>query len=179
MNVYWFDIEVAGPVTEGHVEALGDVLTAADGIDATVQAGEQGGVVSFVRPGADAVRAITSAIADVEAAGMTATGAAEDRVTVAEIADRAGVTTASVRYWVSGERGPGGFPTPRVPRQRASLYSWAEVAAWLALAGLGEVDRVAADTAWACVLIDAALIIRNGLHRLPRDDRELVTGLVG
>jgi hypothetical protein len=49
MNVYWFDIEVAGPVTEDHVEALGDVLTAADGIDATVQAGERGGVVSFAR----------------------------------------------------------------------------------------------------------------------------------
>jgi hypothetical protein len=38
MYTYWFDLEVSGPVSEDQIEALGDVLAAAGGIDATVQA---------------------------------------------------------------------------------------------------------------------------------------------
>ena len=38
MDVYWFDVDVAGPVTDDDAEALGGVLSAAGGIDATVQA---------------------------------------------------------------------------------------------------------------------------------------------
>ncbi len=178
MSVYWFDIEVAGPVTEDHIESLGDVLSAGEGIDGSVQADERGGRVMFSREADDAVYAVTSAIRDVEAAGMTVTGIAEDTVTVAEIADRARVTTASVRYWVSGRRGPGGFPLPTTRRQRASLFSWAEVAAWLAWSKLGEIDHLAAETARACVLLDAAVTVRNGLRELPRHSRPLVRELV-
>lgn len=178
MNVYWFDVEVAGPVTDEHVDALGDVLTAADGIDATVQAGEHGGVVAFSREADDAIQAIISAIEDVETAGMIATGVTEDLVTVDDIAARAKVTTASVRYWVSGARGPGDFPAPRVKRPKASLYSWADVSSWLEDAKLGEVDHVAAETAAACVLIRAALVVRRGLAELPKHDRPLVARLV-
>jgi hypothetical protein len=49
VNTYWFDVEVGGPVTEDNIEILGDVLTAAGGIDATVQAGDEGGAVTFSR----------------------------------------------------------------------------------------------------------------------------------
>ena len=70
----------------------------------------------------------------------------EDRVTAAGIADKAKVTQAAVRYWITGERGPGNFPAPVIPRERASLYSWAEVAGWLAWAKLGNVDHFAAET---------------------------------
>jgi len=96
----------------------------------------------------------------------------------AEIARRAKVTGSSVRYWVSGARGPGGFPEPAVRRQRASLYSWAEVSRWLAAARLGEVDHLAAETARACVLVGAALTVRYGLRELPRHDRPLIARLV-
>jgi hypothetical protein len=178
MNVYWFELGVAGPVTEDDVEALGGVLSAAGGIDATVQAGERGGIVSFSREADDAVQAIVSAIGDVEAAGMSVTDVTEDLVVIEEIAQRARVTSAAVRYWVSGERGPGGFPEPAVKRQRASLYSWAEVSAWLSAAKLGAVDHVAEETAWACALIDAALTVRRGLRDLPKHDRPLVARLV-
>ena len=41
-DVYWFDIEVIGPVADDHVEALGERLTGAGGIDATVQAWRPG-----------------------------------------------------------------------------------------------------------------------------------------
>lgn len=178
MNVYWFEVVVAGPVTDNDVEALGAVLSAAGGIDATVQAGEGGGTVMFSREADDAVQAIAAAIADVEAAGMTVTGVTEDLVVTDEIAQRARVTSAAVRYWMSGERGPGGFPEPVVKRRRASLYSWAEVSAWLSAAKLGEADHLAEETARACVLIDAALIVRRGLRDLPKHDRPLIAQLV-
>ena len=178
MGVYWFEVEVAGVVTEGDAETLGEVLSAAGGIDATVQAGERGGTVMFSRQADDAVHAITSAVADVESAGMTVTGVTEDLVAAEEIAQRAKVTSAAVRYWMTGERGPGGFPEPAVRRQRASLYSWAQVSAWLSAARLGEVDHVAAETARACALVDAALTVRRGLRELPQHDRPLIAQLV-
>jgi sulfite reductase alpha subunit-like flavoprotein len=178
MPTYWFDLEVAGPVTEGHVEELGEVLTAADGIDASVQADDRGGIIMFTREAEDAVQAVTSAIRDAEAAGIRVTGVIADQVSVREIAERAKVTETSVRYWISGQRGPGGFPEPAVRRERLSLFSWAEVAAWLAWNKLGEADHTAADTAQACKIIDAALTVRNGLRDLPRHSRPLVRDLV-
>jgi hypothetical protein len=132
----------------------------------------------FSREADDAVHAIVSAVEDVEMAGMAVAGVAEDRVSLAEIAQRAKVTTASARYWAAGVRGPGGFPEPKVRRPRASLYSWAEVSAWLAATGLGEVDHAAVEAAWACVLINAALTVRNGMRELPDQDRPLVPRLV-
>jgi AcrR family transcriptional regulator len=109
---------------------------------------------------------------------MLVAGIAEDRVTVDEIAERARVTTASVRYWIAGDRGPGGFPEPKVRRQRAALYSWAEVSGWLTAAKLGDVDHLAAETARACALLHAVLIVREGLRELPKHDRPLVARLV-
>lgn len=132
----------------------------------------------FSREAEDAVQAVTSAIRDVEAAGIRVTGVVEDRVTVSEIAEKARVTDAAVRYWISGQRGPGGFPEPAVRRNRQSLFSWAEVAAWLAWNKLGEADPAAAETARACKIIDAALTVRNGLGDLPRHSRPLVRELV-
>ena len=178
MNAYWFEVGVAGPVTEDDAEALGEVLSAAGGIDATVQAGERGGTVMFSREADDAVQAIVSAIGDVEAAGMPVTGVTEDLVVAEEIAQRAKVTSAAVRYWVSGTRGPAGFPEPAVRRKRASLYSWAQVSAWLSAARLGEVDHLAVETAQACALIDAALTVRRGLRDLPKHDQPLIRQLV-
>jgi hypothetical protein len=110
VNCYWFEVAVAGPVTDDDVERLGDMLTAGDGIDGTVQAGERGGRVMFSRDAEDAIQAVVSAVRDVEAAGIKVTGVVEDRVTAAEIAENAKVTTAAVRYWITGERGPGNFP---------------------------------------------------------------------
>jgi hypothetical protein len=178
VNTYWFDLEVGGPVTDDHVEALGDILTAADGIDATVQADHRGGKVMFSREAHDAIEAITSAIEQVTAAGMNVAGVTEDLVVTDEIAERAKVTPAAVRYWISGERGPGGFPDPKVRRQRYSLYSWAEVSQWLAVAKLGEVDHSAAEAARASALINAALTVREGMRDLPPHDRPLIRRLV-
>jgi hypothetical protein len=178
VNCYWFEVAVAGPVTDDDVERLGDVLTAGDGIDGTVQAGERGGRVMFSRDAEDAIQAVVSAVRDVEAAGIKVTGVVEDRVTAAEIAENAKVTTAAVRYWITGERGPGNFPEPIVERGRNNVFSWAEVSAWLAWAKLGDVDHIAAETAKACLIVDAAVTVRNGLRELPRHNRPLILELV-
>jgi hypothetical protein len=178
VNIYWFDVEVTGPVTDAHIEALGDVLTEAGGIDATVQAGEHGGKVMFTRDADDAIQAVVTAVQHVTAAGMNATGVTEDLVTADDIAERAQVTPAAVRYWITSERGPGDFPQPWIRRQRASLYSWADVSAWLEAAKLGEVDHTAAQTARACALVNAALTLRNGMRELPAYDRPLLASLV-
>jgi hypothetical protein len=178
VNTYWFDVEVGGPVTDDHIASLGELLTAAREIDAIVQAGQAGGTVTFSRQADDAMQAVVTAIEHVEAAGMDVTGVTEDRVVGSDIAERAGVTPATVRYWITGERGPGGFPPPKVRRQRASLYSWAEVSAWLEIAKLGEVDHVAAETGHACELVNAALTVRRGMRELPAHDRPFLARLV-
>jgi predicted transcriptional regulator len=178
VNVYWFDLKVAGPVTDGHIEALAERMAGHGGIDATVQADERGGVVMFSREADDAVQAIVSAVSDVEAVGISVTGVNEDDVTVEEIAERAGVTVTAVRYWISGARGPGGFPTARVVRQRGSTYSWAEVSSWMAMARVGRVDYLAAETARAVALIADALSVRQGIRELPKHNRPLVSRLV-
>ena len=178
MHTYWFDVEVDGPVTEDHIEDLSDLLTSAGEIDAIVQAGQRGGTVTFSRKADDAMQAVVTAIEHVDAAGMDVTGVTEDRIVVSEIAERAGVTPTTVRYWLTGERGPGGFPPPKVRRQRASLYSWADVSAWLETAKLGEVDHAAAETAQACALVNAALTVRRGMRDLPAHDRPFLARLV-
>jgi len=179
MYTYWFELEVSGPVTAEDAETLGDVLAARGGIDATVQAGERGGTIMFSREADSALHAVISAVEDVRTAGMNVAGAWEDLVAAEEIAVRARVTASAVRYWIAGHRGPGGFPAPKVRHQRNSLYSWAEVSAWLAAAKLGDVDHAAAETARACALVNAALTVRDGMQDLPAHDRPLLARFVG
>lgn len=177
MNVYWFDVNVAG-ATDDQIEALAERLTNAGGIDATVQADEHGGVVMFSREADDAIQAVVSGISDVEAVGMVVVGVTEDLVTIADIADRAGVTSTAVRYWISGDRGPANFPEPVVDRPRSTLYSWSSVSAWLATAKVGQVDHIAAETARACALVRDALAVRRGVRGLPSHYRPLITRFV-
>lgn len=179
MDTYWFEIEVGGPVTAEDIEALGDILAAGGGIDATAQAGEHGGAIMFSREADSALQAVISAVEHVRAAGMTVAGAREDLVTTEDIAERSRVTATAVRYWMNGDRGPGGFPQPSIRQQRGSLYSWAEVSAWLAAARLGEVDHSAAEAARACALVNAALTVKDGMRRLPAHDRPLLARFVG
>lgn len=156
VNVYWFDLEIAGPVTDEHVDRLAEVIIANsdDGIDATVQADDRGGVVMFSREADDVAGAIMSAITDVREAGMTVTDVnGGDLVAVETIATRAKVTVHAVRHWIGGVRGPGGFPVP--VRQR--LYSWAQVSDWLVRNRLGDVDHAAVEVARASVFFNALL----------------------
>jgi hypothetical protein len=103
----------------------------------------------------------------------------EDLVTVEDIAAKTGRSGQAVGHWVTGERGPGGFPPPVIHRgSRVKLYSWAQVSRWLADNRLGDVDQVAAETAVAAAEIDALLRARQILREAPTAQREALAKLV-
>lgn len=173
MTTYRFELTLSGDVA-GSVDALYE----AGWDDAGVSGDDFGGSAEFDRDAPSAVHAVASAIEQAENAGLTVTGVSEDLVTLGEIAERAGRTLAAVDNWVHGRRGPGSFPDPRVPRARAALYSWADVATWLSTHGLAEISDADLEIARACVIIDAALKTRDGLRRLPAAERRRVARLV-
>jgi hypothetical protein len=105
----WYDDIVAGPGPR-------------DGISAIV----------VRRTAPDLTEAVASAVHDVEAAGLRPLRvAADDWVTLADIAARIGRSREIVRLWSTGRQGPGGFPPPLNPGRDTSFYSWAEVCPWL------------------------------------------------
>lgn len=67
--------------------------------------------------------------------GAAVTGWYADLVSVAQIAQRVGVSAEAVRLWTVAGRGPGGFPVPmgRVGggAKTSPVWRWADVAFWL------------------------------------------------
>lgn len=60
----------------------------------------------------------------------------DDLVSIAEVAQRLGVNRETVRTWVTGARGPGGFPVSYASfgggeRGAMKVWLWRDVAAWL------------------------------------------------
>ena len=76
--------------------------------------------------------AISSAIRDVESAGVHVVRIEPtDLVTLSEIARRTGRSVESIRLLAEGKRGAGTFPRPaRGTREPPRLWAWVEVAAW-------------------------------------------------
>lgn len=59
----------------------------------------------------------------------------DELVSAAEIAARLGRSRESVRLWIEGQRGPGGFPPPVTHlRSRSPRWRWTEVTDWLTTA---------------------------------------------
>lgn len=181
MNTYWFNV-TTGPITGEQVNTLYGLMAEGDGVDATISGDERGGEVEFSREAPNALHAIVSAVHQVMAAGISALGVTEDLIDLEGIAERAGVSYAAAGHWTTGERGPGGFPAPKIARRRGSIWSWADVAVWLATAGVGTVDRkateVAAEAAEAAVLVNAALTLQQHVKTVPVSDRPLVASLM-
>lgn len=173
MPVYSFEVHLSGNLGDTM-----DDLYRAGWDDATVSGDHSGGYGGFSREAGTAVEAVISAIKQAESCGLQVTGVTEDLVTLGEIAERTGRTLAAVENWVKGRRGPGGFPPPRVPRGRAALYGWADVATWLAARDVVAIKPAEIEIAHACMLIDAAIRTRQGLRELPQGDRERVLQLV-
>lgn len=57
----------------------------------------------------------------------------DDAVTLRDLAQRLGRTYESVRLLAEGSRGPGGFPAPLLDTTGGRIWSWHDVAAWLAM----------------------------------------------
>jgi len=90
-------------------------------------------IADFDRESETMSDAIATAVAEVEAAGLTPMRIVDhDLVTLADIADRIDQSRESVRRYTIGERGPGRFPPPiNAGREGATFYRWSEVAPWL------------------------------------------------
>lgn len=119
-----------------------------------------------------------SAIRGGRKAGVEPLGVTEDYVSLKEIAERTGRTVAAVDHWVTGRRGPGEFPKPPVPRQRVSLYSWAEVSMWLVANGLAALSHADVGIAEICEVTDATLRARRLQRQLSATDQETLARAV-
>jgi hypothetical protein len=143
--------------------------------DLTPAPGPRDGVGAVVvrRHASDLAEAVTSAVRDVESAGLrpvrVATG---DWVTLADVAARIGRSREIVRLWSIGRQGPGGFPPPLNPGCDTSFYSWSEVAQWLRR----RLGYELPDEEPVLVAMNLALQLRRLASRITRMDavRDLV-----
>jgi hypothetical protein len=91
--------------------------------------------MTFSRSALSLKDAILSAIRDIRKAKIGADVLRVDAcnlVTQAEIARRIGRVRQHIHQYVTGERGPGGFPPPACHiTEQAPLWYWCEVAQWL------------------------------------------------
>jgi hypothetical protein len=110
-----------------------DALFEAGCDDATFGSDRGLPVAGFDREAPALADAIASAVRAVESTGLTVLRVIdEDLLTLADVADRIGQSRESVRRYVTGVRGPGGFPPPVNPgRDGAVFYRWSEVVPWL------------------------------------------------
>jgi hypothetical protein len=96
--------------------------------------------LTFNRTADSMEMAILSAIRDVRRANIGATVLWVDDcnlVTQSEIGRKIGRPRQQVHQYVTGERGPGGFPPPACHiTEKAPLWRWCEVANWLWLNGI-------------------------------------------
>ena len=123
-----------------------------------------------------AINAVTAAVEGLSVVRIEP----DDLVSMAAIAQRAGRSRESIRLLSTGQRGPGGFPSPvAYADQRTRLWHWPDVARWLTEHDKAqiEVDAPAADLIGA---MNAALTLRAHAGRLhARRDRALVAETLG
>lgn len=116
-------------------DEVADALFAAGCDDATPSLRFGRVYLTFTRSAPSLKAAVLSAIKQVRSAGLGADVVRVDHcnlVTQAEIARKIGRTRQLVGQYVSGGRGPGGFPAPVCGiGDHAPLWYWCEVAYWL------------------------------------------------
>jgi hypothetical protein len=129
-----FDFSIVLSGVDKLTPELEDALFEAGCDDATVSEVNRSILVEFSRR-ADSLReAILSAIADVRKAGASVSHVDEcNLVTQAEIARRIKRTRQCVHQFITGRRGPGGFPPPACHlNEETPLWKWCAVSFWLA-----------------------------------------------
>lgn len=136
-------------------------------------------VIDFGREAASLAEAILSAITDAESvAGLRVVRIADlDLVSMSEIAERIGRSRECVRLWVTGARGPGGFPSPvNDPDSRYRFWRWSAVSDWLSRV-LNRMPRSSEDHVRGA--INAMLELRHHFHQLDPKDRPDLRALAG
>jgi transcriptional regulator with XRE-family HTH domain len=179
LRPYEFDLIVSGldiedpALLDGFEERVGDITFASHGrvVRAAVERKARG-----------LGEAIGSAIADIESIPGTRVVRVEpdEHVSQAEIAVRLGRSRQSISQWVSGSRGPGGFPAPAFESGHVALWRWSEVKAWLRAAGLGtNEDQEHEDQASAVIRAANALLeARRAMAALDGKERERLSTFV-
>jgi hypothetical protein len=140
-----------------------DTATDSDGVVLIDRNGDSGGVDIET----DDPMTIIAAVIDAAETHGVAVLSVDELVTGSEIAARAGVTRGAITNFVSGARGPGGFPAAINPGARNELYRWAEVNAWL--------DHSTPDDAQAIAAIDTAVRLSAQLADLSEAARRRLT----
>jgi hypothetical protein len=115
----------------------------------------------FCREADSLQEAVLSAIRDVKKAGARVEHVEPDElVTMSEIARRLDITREGVRKRVTGERGPGSFPSPVGNlTQRSPLWRWSDVLAWhQSYQGYGQVETPDRIQATSCLAATTAAI---------------------
>lgn len=162
-----------------------DVLTDHDLLDRLYGAGcddasfgEIDGVfyAEFDREAEAFAQAIFSAIRDIESTGVTVVSVADPDplVTAADIADIIGQSRESVRLYITGKRGPGGFPPPISHLwSRGRVWSWATVSHWLHDAGFEiDVPEGRSDDSVAVAEEANAVLASRRVHALVSDHEQ-------
>jgi hypothetical protein len=91
-----------------------------------------------------------------------------DLVTMAQIADRSGLTREYIRLFVKGTRGPGGFPPPvAYVDEKSRLWHWPDVAKWLQQNNKGSVE-VDVESAELVAALNAAYALNEHGGRLQK-----------
>lgn len=120
--------------------------------------------LDFDRDSDSLLMAITSAISDVEGAGLdlrVIRVEPDELVTASEIAERTGRSREGIRLLAAGKRGRGGFPPPvRGLKSRTRLWRWAEVIAWMA-EHEGDAETAAVVHAHTIAAVNGALELRR------------------
>jgi hypothetical protein len=130
MASHEFVLRLNREVTDEDVVALYEAGCA----DASVETGPLGTMPDFTRKATTLAEALVSAVRDIEKVpGLRVIGVASDNmVTLAGVADRAGVTREAVRLWSTGQRGRGGFPPPLMMTAAGErVWDWQQVGRWL------------------------------------------------
>jgi hypothetical protein len=134
-------------------------------------------ILDFSRAASSLQDALLSAIRDVHKAGIGATVLHIDEptlVTQSDIARRAHRSRQQIHQYVSGRRGPGGFPAPVCHvKEKAPLWTWYDVNAWLARHNLVK-DSETIREAEAVAAVNSLLELNHVAARNPKLVQQVV-----
>jgi hypothetical protein len=153
-------------------EAVQDALFEAGCDDATLSIQHGLLYIEFSRAAESLKEAIVSAIRNVRGAGVGARLLRVDAcnlVSASEIARRIGRTRQLVHQYITGARGPGGFPPPSCRlTEQGPLWAWCDVSRWLA-----EHNLLRAEESWNAEVVEAINTVLQAANK-PREYSKLL-----
>ena len=132
--------------------------------------------VAVERRAPSLAEAIRSAIVDVESieGARVVRVEPDEHVSQVEIASRLKRSRQAVSQWVSGKRGPGGFPPPAAGCGQVALWRWSDVTLWLTRAGIAT-GREDVHRATVVAAVNALLAARRAVSALDDEERASLT----